>query len=239
MINDVIGITASLNVKNGSIMNAYIAMPNDKENHPGILVFQEAFGVNAYIRNIAHRFANLGFIAIAPELFHRTAQGFEGSYTDFESTKKHIQALTTEGLIDDIEAAYLWLLTNPAMLDDNIASIGFCMGGRISFLANTAVKLKASISFYGGGIPSLLNRVSKIQAPQLMFWGGLDKHIDEEQISSVTGSLKQNKKNYVNVIFSEADHGFFCDARQSYNPQAANNSWALVNSFLDNYMKLR
>jgi carboxymethylenebutenolidase len=238
MIRNIISQKTPLNVKDGSIMDAFVAMPDDKVKHPGILIFQEAFGVNAYIRDIAQRFAHLGFISIAPELFHRTAPGFEGNYNNFEGTKEHIQALTTEGLINDIEAAYLWLLNYPTMLNDNIASIGFCMGGRISFLANTAVKLKAAISFYGGGIPALLNRVEKIQAPLLLFWGGLDKHIDENQISLITESLKQNKINYVNVVFSEANHGFFCDARQSFNPQAAKNSWALVNSFLDTYLVL-
>lgn len=236
-MKEIVTDNIALNITDGSSMSAFVAQPADNNEHPGILVFQEAFGVNAYIRDIAMRFAKEGFIAVAPELFHRTAHGFEGSYADFQGTVKHIQSLTEEGLVHDINAVYTWLNENPKLKKEEIASIGFCMGGRISFLANTAVKLKAAISFYGSNIPSLLHRVDKISAPQLMFWGGLDKHINKDQISAVTDSLTKNEKDFINVIVSFADHGFFCDARQSYNANAAKNAWALVNSFLDTYVE--
>ena len=226
----------TLEIGDGSSMSAFTAMPEGKGTYPGILIFQEAFGVNSYIRDVAERFAKLGFIAIAPELFHRTASGYEGSYADFEGTRIHILALTEEGLLKDIEASYNWLKKNPGLKHEEIASAGFCLGGRVSFLANTNVKLKAAVSFYGSNIPSLLNRIDKISAPQLMFWGGLDKHIGDDQIAAVTGAMKEKGKNFVSVVFSNADHGFFCDVRKSYNPEAAKNAWALVISFLETYL---
>jgi carboxymethylenebutenolidase len=226
----------SLNVSDGTTMAAFVARPKDSKKHPGILVFQEAFGINSYIRDITGRFAEEGFISIATELFHRTGKGFEGNYNDFESTRVHIKALTIEGLIADLTSAYEWLKNDKQLLSNQVASIGFCMGGRVSFLANTFLKLKAAISFYGGGIPSLLDRAPGMQAPQLMFWGGLDKHIDENQINTITASLKLNAKNYVNVVFSNADHGFFCDARSSFDPNSAKQAWALVNAFLNSYI---
>ena len=85
-------------------------------------------------------------------------------------------------------------------------------------------------------MPSYLNKVDGISAPQLFFWGGLDKHIGEDQVSAVTKALKEKDKKYVNVIFSNADHGFFCDARSSYNPEASKNAWALVLSYLETYL---
>ncbi len=227
----------NLNVSDRTMMSAFVARPRGTEKHPGIFVFHEAYGVNLHIRDIAERFAKEGYVAIAPELFHRTATHFEGNYNDFEGTRKHIQALTTEGLIADIEAVNDWLRRDARILNDEIVSIGFCLGGRVSFLANTIVKLKAAISFYGSGIANLSDRVPQMQAPQLMFWGGLDKHIGEDQISAVTTSLKANNKNYVNVIISNADHGFFCDVRPSYNPDAAKQAWSLVTSFLNTYVK--
>ncbi len=72
----------TLQVADGTSMNAYTARPAEEGKFPGILVFQEAFGVNAHIRDITERIAREGYVAIAPELFHRTAPGFEGSYTD-------------------------------------------------------------------------------------------------------------------------------------------------------------
>jgi carboxymethylenebutenolidase len=226
----------SLNVSGGTTMAAFVARPKDSEKHPGILVFHEAFGVNPYIRDMAERFAGLGFISIAPELFHRTGNGFIGNYNDFESTRQHIQALTNEGLTADIISANDWLRNEKRLLSNEVVSIGFCLGGRVSFLANTLISLKASVSFYGGGITALLDRVPQMQAPMLMFWGGLDKHIDENQVSTVTSALKLNNKNYVNVVFSNADHGFFCNERSSYNPDAAKQAWALSTEFLNSYL---
>jgi carboxymethylenebutenolidase len=227
-----------LNVSDGTSMTAFAARPKETSNYPGLMVFQEAFGVNTYIKDITERFAREGFIAVAPELFHRTAPGFEGSYDNYEEVKKHTQAITVDNLIADISAAYNWLKDYARILPDQIASIGFCLGGRVSFLANTSFKLKAAISFYGGNITSILDRVPKMEAPQLMFWGGLDKHIGQDQVSTITGTLKEKNINFVNVIFSNADHGFFCDARSSYNPDASKQAWALTNSFLKTYVKI-
>jgi len=227
----------TLNVSDGTSMKAFVARPKENANFPGMMVFQEAFGVNPYIKDVTERFAGEGFIAIAPELFHRTAPGFEGSYDNYEEVRKHTQALTVDNLIADITAAYNWLKDYARILPDQIASIGFCLGGRVSFLANTSFKLKAAISFYGGNITSILDRVPKMEAPQLMFWGGLDKHIGHDQITAVTDTLKEKNINFVNVVFSDADHGFFCDARSSYNPDASKQAWALTNTFLKTYVK--
>ncbi len=227
----------SLNVSDGTSMAAFVARPKETANFPGIMVFQEAFGVNAHIRDVTERFAAEGFIAIAPELFHRTAPGFEGDYNNFEEVRKHVQALTNEGLTADINAVYNWIQNDARILHDKIASIGFCMGGRVSFLANTTVKLNAAISFYGGGINGILDRVNNLHAPQLMFWGGQDSHIGEDQITSVTNALKEKNKKYINVVFSDAGHGFFCDLRSSYNPNAAKQAWALTREFLNSYVK--
>jgi carboxymethylenebutenolidase len=236
-MNEVIIEQIKLNVSDGTIMSAFVARPKDSGKHPAIMVFQEAFGVNAHIREVTERFAKEGFIAIAPELFHRTGKDFEGSYEDFEGTRKHTSALTNEGLIADIKASYEWLRNEGQVIPDEITSIGFCMGGRVSVLANTSVKLKAAVSLYGGGMLTILERVTSMQAPQLLIWGGLDKHIDSGQINTITTALTENNKEYVNVVFSYAGHGFFCNARSSYNPIAANQAWALSLAFLNSYIK--
>jgi carboxymethylenebutenolidase len=111
------------------------------------------------------------------------------------------------------------------------------MGGRVSYLANTGLPLKAAISFYGGGIaPALLPRAPQSHGPVLFFWGGLDSHIPAEQIAAAIGAMKQAKKTYVNVEFSDADHGFFCDVRQSYKETAAKQAWDLSLRFLAIYV---
>jgi carboxymethylenebutenolidase len=97
--------------------------------------------------------------------------------------------------------------------------------------------LQGSISYYGGGIapggmfPSLSDRLKDLKVPTLFFWGGLDAHIGADAVQAVTKALDEAKKDYVNVVFSKADHGFFCDARASYNAVAAKQAWALTLEF--------
>ncbi|MGA8442684.1 MAG: dienelactone hydrolase family protein [Candidatus Sulfotelmatobacter sp.] len=223
-----------LAVADGTRMAAYVARPKERQAHPGLLVFQEAFGVNHHIRDVTERFAAQGFVAIAPELFHRTAPpGFEGSYTDFPAVLPHTQAVTTETAETDICSAYDWLRSHAAVKASEISCVGFCMGGRISFIANGTVLLRAAVSFYGGGIATgLLDRVAKLQAPSLFIWGGLDKHITAEHRRAVTEALSAEKRIYVSAEFSRADHAFFCDDRAAYEPHSARQAWVLTLEFL-------
>jgi len=228
----------TLKIADGTTMSAYTAIPGDGGKLPGLLVFQEAFGVNEHIRDVTRRFAKAGFVAIAPELFHRTGPGFEGTYDNFPACMPHMQGLTPEGLSQDAQAAFDWLQKNPRVLPNCTASVGFCMGGRVSFLANAVAPLKAAISFYGGNIaPALLPRAPQLHGPMLFFWGGVDAHIPQDQIRAVIDAVRQAKKTFVNVEFSDADHGFFCDARASYNEAAAKQAWDLSLRFLSTYLK--
>lgn len=230
----------TLNVAYGTNMRAFVAQPESGgAKLPGMLVFQEAFGVNGHIRDVTQRIARQGYAAIAPELFHRTAApGFEGSYDNFPAVMPHVAALKDEGLEADIRAAHETLQSRRGIDHERIACIGFCMGGRVSFLADLILPLRAAISFYGGGIApgprgaGLLGRAKELHAPILMFWGGLDKHIGPEQHRAAADALRAAGKKYANVEFSDADHAFFCDARPSYNAAAAEQAWALSLAFL-------
>ncbi len=192
-------------------MRAYVAHPKQTPAR-AIIVFQEAFGVNAHIRDVTERLSREGYLAIAPELFHRTAPGFEEDYKNFEGTKPHTAALTDAGLEADARAAFDWL-TAQGIKTDQISSIGFCMGGRVSFIANSVLPLRSAISFYGGGIAQSLSRVPSLHGPMLLFWGGMDKHIGPDQRRATLDALQTHEKSATHVVFSDANHGFFCDAR--------------------------
>ena len=226
-----------LSVNDGTTMRAWVARPKEEGAYPGLLVFQEAFGVNAHIRDIAGRFAREGFVAVAPELFHRTGAGFDGRYDDFPSAVPHMKALNDASMGADLRAAHDWVRGSIGA-ELPILAIGYCMGGRAAFLAALTLPLAGAISYYGGGIapnatnPGLLGRASGIQAPLLLFWGGRDKHIPPEHVRAVTDALRAAGKNFVNVEISNADHAFFCDARASYSPAAALLAWPLTLAFL-------
>ena len=97
-----------LKVADGTKMAAYVARPQE-EGHSGVIVLQEAFGVNSHIRDVTERLAREGYVAIAPELFHRTAPGFEGRYDNFASVVPHMKAVTMEAAEQDLQASYAWL----------------------------------------------------------------------------------------------------------------------------------
>jgi len=225
-----------LSVADGTSMHAYSALPSKPGVYPGLIIFQEAFGVNHHIRDVAERFAREGYIAIAPELYHRsTEKGFEANYNDFAAVQSHLHQTSNETFELDSRAVWNWLISHPQIQEGSIASIGYCMGGRASFVANTILPLKAAISYYGGRIaPDLMKSAPSLHAPMLFFWGGLDKHIPPEQIQSVMKELRNAGKQFINVEFSNADHAFFCDERPSYNEQAAKESWVMTLEFLKN-----
>ncbi len=223
-----------LKVADSPPMQAYVAQPEANGPHPGLMVFQEAFGVNAHIRDVTERFAEQGYVAIAPELFHRSAPpGLEVAYSDFASVRPHLQLLTQEAAEDDIRATYDWLRSDSKVKRDEISCVGFCMGGKTSFIADSVVPLRAAVSFYGGGIaPDLLDRAPALHGPILLVWGGRDKHITPELRRSVVDAVAAQHKPYVNAEFSQADHGFFCDQRPAYEPHSAKQAWALALEFL-------
>jgi carboxymethylenebutenolidase len=222
-----------LNVADGTQMHAYVARPQASVSAPGILLFQEAFGVNGHIRNVADRLAQAGYVVVAPELFHRSAEpGLEIPYAEFATqAMPHYQAITPEGLNQDIQAAYDWLQGQPDVQKDKIGSIGFCLGGQVSFRANAVVPVAAAVSYYGGGTHTITDLAKDLHAPHLFYWGGLDQHISKDQITQVVEAVEAAGKPYINTVISYADHGFNCDERPSYNKEAAAEAWALTLAF--------
>ena len=227
----------TLPVADGTEMEAYIAFPESGNAAPAMMVLQEAFGVNHHIRTIAERLCQEGYMAIAPDLFHRTAPRIEIAYTDFAAAAPYLKAVTQEGLSADLKAVYAWLQQQPAIRQDKIGSIGFCFGGRVSFVANTILPLSAAVSYYGGGLDALASQAVHMQAPHLFFWGGKDTHIPPEKRDTIINAVNAAGKDYINTVISYAGHGFNCDERASYNALAAKEAWAAALAFLENRLK--
>jgi carboxymethylenebutenolidase len=219
-------------------MDAYIALPEGNGPFPAIIVLQEAFGVNHHIRDVSERFCKEGYAVIAPDLFHRTARRLEVSYTDFSSIKHHFEAITNEGLAADLKACYTWLQQQENINHEKTGSVGFCLGGRVSFIANTVLPLSAGVSYYGGGLDTLAESAVNMHAAHLFFWGGKDAHIPQEKIDTIINAVKAAGKDYINTVISYADHGFHCDERSSYHPLAAKEAWATTLQFFENRLKV-
>jgi carboxymethylenebutenolidase len=220
-------------------MSAYVSRPRGTGPFPAMLVFQEALGVNAQIRGVADRYAALGFLAVAPDLFHRVRPGYETQTFDRAEIMKLVTALTIEGMVADVAATHAWAAAQQDVRRDKIAAVGYCMGGRAAYLANSEVPLAAAISYYGGGIaPGLLDRAARLHGPHLFFWGGRDAGSPPEKRRAVADAVREARKRFVDVEFSDADHGFFNEELERGNPRAARESWALGRAFLADALEI-
>jgi carboxymethylenebutenolidase len=225
--------SVTIPVADGSSMGGYLATPAAAGPHAAILVIQEIFGVNAHIRDVTDRFARAGYLALAPEIFHRFAPGYQGGYDDIPASIALTTKLTPEGVTADLTASHAWLAARNDVRPGRIAAIGYCMGGRLAFVANALLPLGASVSYYGGGIANQLDLARRLHGPQLLVWAGNDPYIPAADRDKTHAAVRDAGKRYVNVEFSGVNHGFFCDARSDYDAGASRQAWALTLAFLE------
>ncbi len=225
-------------VRNGDLaIDAYLAQPLGNQTYPAIIVYQEIFGVNAHIRDVTERIARQGYIAIAPALYQRLAPQFETGYTA-EAIKigRDYKAQTKASeLLSDTEATIAYLKTLPAF-GQAIGTIGFCFGGHIAYLTATLPEIKAAASFYGAGIVTLcpgekqptITRTSQIKGTLYAFFGMQDASIPAAEVDRIEAELTQHHIAHKIFRYPDADHGFFCNERGSFNPEAAADAWQQV-----------
>jgi carboxymethylenebutenolidase len=225
-------------IPNGSVpIDAYLAMPEAPGTFPAIVVIQEIFGVNAHIRSVTERIAQEGYVAIAPNIFQRTAPGFEVGYSEAETKlgRTHKDQTTAAQLLGDMQATIAYLRTLSQVQEEAIGTIGFCFGGHVAYLAATLPDIKVTASFYGGGIATLtpgggtptLSRTPEIQGTVYAFFGTQDPLIPLEQIDQVEAALQTHGSQHKCFRYP-VGHGFFCDQRGDYNPVAAADAWTQV-----------
>ena len=223
----------TLPVADGSTMDVYVTKPvGEGDHHAAVIVLQEIWGVNSHIREVADRFARLGYVTAAPDIFHRTAPRFDAEYSDL-SGLEHARKVTDAGSNHDLAAVHAYL--NEMLLastdEPGIAACGFCFGGRLAYQANALLPLACAVSFYGGGIHTRPDLAAQQHGPLLLFWGGKDSFILKEHRRSVADALDAGTKRFTEVNVGHADHGFFCDQRKSYDSEAAHEAWGMVTAF--------
>jgi carboxymethylenebutenolidase len=223
------------------IMDIYVASPITKEKVPVVIVLQEAFGVNAHIRSVCDRLAEEGFLAAAPELFHREGKRIEIPYENRKDIMPLLGKLTNQEIVQDIRATINFLEDLPTADTKSVSTIGFCVGGFASVLSATKLSIKKMISFYGGGmvhsregfsLTPVVNDLGLIKSKCLFFFGGKDASISRDDISEVEKKLTTAKVSFEVDIFENSDHGFFCDVRKSYDPDASAVAWKKSITFL-------
>jgi carboxymethylenebutenolidase len=220
-------------------MPAQLARPVASGPLPAVLVVQEAFGLNDHIEQVARRLAGEGYVTLAPDLFHRGGAGRTARYDDLPGALSLMGELSDEGIERDVGAAVAFLegQRSVPVRADRIGITGFCMGGRVSYLAACALpgKIKAAVPFYGGGIP--VDRTATLQAPVLALFGEEDPFIPLAQVRALEAEAKRLGKQVAVHVYPKAGHGFFCDERDSYQPDAAADSWRRMTAFFAQHLK--
>jgi carboxymethylenebutenolidase len=221
----------------GGPMPSQLARPASGGALPGVIVVQEAFGLNDHIKGVARRLADEGYVTLAPDLFHRGGPGRFAPYDDLPQAITMMRDLTDEGIVEDISAAVGALEKQPAIRADRIGITGFCMGGRVSYLAACALpdKIRAAVPFYGGGIP--IDRTATLKAPVLAFFGEDDPFIPLDQVKALEVEAARLGKSLEVHVYPKAPHGFFCDERDSYRKDAAADAWKRLTAFLATHLK--
>lgn len=224
-------------------MEAYYAVPDGAGPYPGVVVLQEAFGVNAYVRSVCDRLADVGYAALAPELFHRNGAHVEVSYEHMTRVMEMLGPLTNAMLEEDCGSAVAGLRARPEVDAERIGVVGFCMGGFAAVLTGLTTAVRAVVAFYPGGLvrsrpqlklSPLVDQMAKLRAATLIHFGGADTGIPPEDVEAVRQGLHHTKAKHEIIVWPGAMHGFHSDDRTPvYNPQAAEQAWHKTLSWFD------
>jgi carboxymethylenebutenolidase len=223
----------------------YYVTPVGTGKFPAVIVLMEAFGLNKWCKSICDRLAQSGFAAIAPDFY----RGATYAYTDVPGAIAKLKSLNDGAIMGDVGKSIDFLAGKSEINVNGIGVIGFCMGGRYAFLTNAThpTRIKAAISFYGGGIDpapgnplgqkSLLDRVPLMQSPIMLMYGSEDQLIAAEEHGRVATALSKAKQRYILNLFPNAGHGFMSDRRESFSPEAAAEAWMMTTGFLSTNLK--
>lgn len=218
----------------------------ERRSFPALLVLQEAFGVNHYILNVCQRLADNGYVALAPELFHRFGDGIEVGYAEFAKSRPMMAELTNDRLTEDLQRTLELAKDLPQVSKQSIGAIGFCMGGFVAMLGACRLPLKAVVSFYGGGIvhhrpgigfSPLMKEFSQVKCPLFLGWGAHDQGIPPQDVEAVRDALAALNKDAITRVYPDSNHGFMCDERSSYNPKTAEVAWSDALSWLRMHLR--
>ena len=222
-------------------IEGYLAVPTDSPSHGSIVVIHHLPGYDESTKEIARRFAANGYAALMPNLYHRLAPG--ASADDAAAIARNAGGISDEQLVGDVEGAMHYLQAL-ATSNGKVASIGFCSGGRQSFLAGCRLPLDAVIDCYGAfvttdstpefpvSVKGLLGEISGLTGQVLGLFGAEDQYPSPEQNNELTVALSAAHKPHEFHTFEGAGHAFFNVDRPSYRPESAVEGWKIIMKFL-------
>jgi carboxymethylenebutenolidase len=204
----------------GSGYTGYLSKP-EKAKGPGILLIQEIFGVNSHIKEVADLYAAAGYVVLAPDVFWRVEPGVQLGYTPEDVQKGAALAgkCKPEEIVQDLHKAAETLKAQP-QFGGKLGAVGYCMGGTYAYLLATGDVVDVAVGYYGGNIDKYLDAAKNLHCPIMLHFGEKDTHISQSKVDTIAAALKG--KGHVEIfVYKNADHGFNCDQRKSYDRQSA------------------
>jgi carboxymethylenebutenolidase len=230
---------------NGDEIQAYSARALDDAPRGGVVVLHHLPGYDDGTKEIARRFAYCGYNAVVPNLYWRQAPG--ASPDDAAATARARGGIPDAQLVDDVAGGLAYLKGLPNS-NGKVATIGYCSGGRQSFLAAVSLNLDAAVDCYGsyvaGTLPegyplrvsTLVDRTASLSCPLLGLFGAKDTHPGPAEVDELEDALKAAGKTYEFHRYAGAGHAFFSVHRPAYNPEAANDGWERIITFFGKYL---
>tara|TARA_B100000809_G_scaffold261038_1_gene309122 strand:+ start:211 stop:891 length:681 start_codon:yes stop_codon:yes gene_type:complete len=226
-------------------MEGYLTQPEGEGSHPAVVVIQEIWGVNSHIQSVVDRLPSLGYVGLAPAMFHREGPMTTGLHEEMDTAIARMRNSTDADILADVNAAMAYLKAQSFVVGDKIGIVGFCYGGRVSYLAACNVSdLAASVVFYGGGIgnalgdgPSPLEQTANIGCPMLGLFGVEDANPTPDDVAKMDSKLTTHGKAHEFHSYDGAGHGFHCETRASYRPEAAADAWGKAVAWFDQHLK--
>lgn len=209
------------NDADGETLMGYLARPSGGEAKPAVVVIQEWWGLNDHIKDVANRFSNEGFVALAPDLYHGAV------VTEPDEARKLVMELDMAEAVKEIQQGIDFLLTQDYVAGEKVGIVGFCMGGGLSLQTALAEdNLGAAVAFYGR--PLEPDQVAQVKAPILGLYGAADQGIPVDAVNQMDQALDDAGVENEFKIYEGAGHAFFNDTAPSYNAAAATDAWPLT-----------
>jgi carboxymethylenebutenolidase len=228
---------AQLDAPDGS-MPTYIVAPEAPGPHPGVLVIQGMHGANAFELEVAERFAQHGCVAAVPDLFYRGPACFS-----FEELDRRRRAFTDARMLADVNTAVSYLKEQPYVRPGGFGILGFCMGGRVSYLmAATSPDIRVAADFYGGGVlkgeggPSPFELTRQIRCPILIFDGEEDAHPSPEEVRTIGAELERHGVTHEVHIYPGVGHAFMSRREPGPRQQAIDDAWSHLLAWFQRYL---
>ena len=217
---------------NGGSASGHLAVPDAKGPHPGVVVIQEYWGLEPHIKDVAGRFTEHGFVALAPDLYHGKVA------KEPDEARKLAMALDLPQAVREITGAARYLTGRSDVQPKKVGVIGFCMGGRLALAFGAASELVGAIAaFYPGGYRPTVEDARQLKAPILIHFGEEDQSIGTDDRAHIERTLREAGRTAECHIYMGAPHAFFNDTKPSHRPESARQAWERTIDWFSRHLK--